>query len=169
MQNLWAPWRMEFIESPKSDRCFMCDALADTDDRRHLLLHRSAVGMVMMNRYPYTNGHLLIAPLRHEGEFTRLTDPERLELMRLADRCVRILTDLCRPEGFNLGFNLGRVAGAGLESHLHLHIVPRWNGDTNFMPVFADVRVVPQALDDLYDRLKPAFDRIQASRADSPD
>ncbi len=157
MKNLWAPWRMDFIRSPKSGGCFMCDACAGSDDRGTLLLHRGPVSLVIMNRYPYTNGHLLIAPRRHVAHLTDLNDEERLDLMRLTDRCVRALEAVSRPEGFNIGINLGRAAGAGLESHLHVHIVPRWNGDTNFMPVFGEVRVIPQALDDLYHQLKPLF------------
>ena len=153
MKNVWAPWRMEFIRSPKSGSCFMCDALAGSDDRGTLLLHRGPVSLVIMNRYPYTNGHLLIAPRRHVANLTDLNDEERLDLMRLTDRCVRALEKAAAPEGYNIGINLGRAAGAGLESHLHVHIVPRWNGDTNFMPVFSDVRVVAEALEETYRRL----------------
>ncbi|MBP7275356.1 MAG: HIT domain-containing protein [Kiritimatiellae bacterium] len=157
MKNLWAPWRMDFIRSPKTDGCFMCDAIAGSDDRDTLLLHRAPIGVVIMNRYPYTNGHLLVAPRRHVADLRSLTDDERLELMKLTDDSVRALGAVARPEGYNIGINLGRVAGAGLESHLHIHIVPRWNGDTNFMPVFGEVRVIPQALEELYDQLKPQF------------
>ena len=157
MKNLWAPWRMDFIRSPKTDSCFMCDAIAGSDDRGALLLHRTPLGVVIMNRYPYTNGHLLVAPRRHVADLQSLTDEERLEIMNLTERGVRALGAVARPEGYNIGINLGRVAGAGLESHLHLHIVPRWNGDTNFMPVFGDIRVIPQALEELYDQLQPQF------------
>ncbi len=157
MDALWAPWRMEYIRGSRTNGCFLCAALAADADRDNLLLHRGPTCAVVMNRYPYNNGHLMILPRRHVAELSDLTRDERLDLMDLADRCVRILRETMRPEGFNLGYNLGRVAGAGLESHLHLHVVPRWNGDVNFMPVIAGAKVIPQALRELYDQLRPRF------------
>jgi ATP adenylyltransferase len=158
MNNVWAPWRIEYILSPKDGRCFLCDMFAATDDRAHRLLHRGATCAVVMNRYPYTGGHLMVAPYRHVDGLDGLTTAEKTELMELADRAVRVLKDTMKPQGFNIGINLGTPAGAGLKDHIHLHIVPRWIGDTNFMPVLAGATVVPQALDELYDLLRPGFD-----------
>lgn len=151
---LWAPWRMDYILGPKDGECFLCAAARATDDRAAHVVLRGAVCFGLLNRYPYNNGHLLVAPYRHVSGLDELTDAERLELMTLSDALVRRLREKIHPDGFNLGLNLGKVAGAGLESHLHLHIVPRWNGDTNFMPVLADTKVIPQALDDLWATLR---------------
>lgn len=154
LDALWAPWRMEYILGPKDGDCFLCAAAAATDDRPHHVVRRGKACFGLLNRYPYNNGHLMVAPYRHVRGLDELNDTERLELMSLADELVRLLRDAIKPEGFNLGLNLGKVAGAGLESHLHLHIVPRWAGDTNFMPILADTKVVPQALDELWGRLR---------------
>ncbi|MBU4460994.1 MAG: HIT domain-containing protein [Verrucomicrobia bacterium] len=158
METLWAPWRIEYIKEAPKGGCFLCDILrAGGDDRVNLVLKRGAVCAVVMNRYPYNNGHLMVAPYRHVARLADLTPEERLETMDLLDRSVEVLTSTIRPDGFNIGINLGRVAGAGLETHLHTHIVPRWNGDTNFMPVIGDTKVIPQALDDLWVTLRAAF------------
>ncbi|MCX7817905.1 MAG: HIT domain-containing protein [Kiritimatiellae bacterium] len=156
MDTLWAPWRMEYIRAPReSAGCFLCDAFAEgADERERLVVLRSRHGGAVLNRYPYNNGHLLIAPMRHVAELRELDAEERLDLMNLLERAVALLRRAMRPDGFNAGLNLGRVAGAGLESHLHLHLVPRWNGDTNFMPVTAATKVIPQALDDLWVELR---------------
>lgn len=151
---LWAPWRMEYIKGPKPAGCFLCEAAAAPDERAHWVVARGEACVALLNRYPYNNGHLMIAPKRHVGDLDGLTDAERLELWSLSALLVRRLRERLGAEGFNLGLNLGRVAGAGLESHLHLHVVPRWNGDTNFMPVLADTKVIPQALDDVWARLR---------------
>jgi len=153
-QTLWAPWRMEYIVGPKSEACFLCEAAQSHDHRAHWVIARGRTCFGLLNRYPYNNGHLMVAPCRHVSELSALTDDERLELMTLATELVQRLSRGIHPDGFNLGLNLGKVAGAGLESHLHLHIVPRWNGDTNFMPIIADTKVIPQALDDLWERLR---------------
>ncbi len=153
MDALWAPWRMEYILGPKDNECFLCAAAHSTNDRARHVVRRGETCFGLLNRYPYNNGHLLVAPYRHVSGLDELTDAERLELMTLADALVRRLKETIHPDGFNLGLNLGKVAGAGLESHLHLHIVPRWNGDTNFMPILADTKVIPQALDDLWAQL----------------
>jgi ATP adenylyltransferase len=156
MERLWAPWRMEFIAGEKPDGCFLCEA-AEADgesDAELLVLERGKHAFVIMNRYPYNNGHLLVAPIRHGGEFCEMTSDESAEVMALAQRWQRIIREVMRAEGFNMGMNLGKCAGAGVADHLHLHIVPRWNGDTNFMPVVADAHVVPQALRELYDNLR---------------
>jgi ATP adenylyltransferase len=159
METLWAPWRIEYIKEAPKGGCFLCDILrAGGDDRANLVLKRGAACAVVMNRYPYNNGHLMVAPHRHVARLADLTPEERLETMNLLDLSVAALTSAIRPNGFNIGINLGRVAGAGLETHLHTHIVPRWNGDTNFMPVIGDTKVIPQALDDLWATLRPLFD-----------
>lgn len=150
---LWAPWRMDYIAGPRSDECFLCAAARPGREREHLVVRRRGPVFVLLNRFPYNNGHLLVAPVRHVAGLEDLAPEERLGLLDAADEALRALRACVRPEGFNLGFNLGRIAGAGLESHLHLHIVPRWGGDTNFMPVVGAVKVIPQALDELWARL----------------
>ncbi len=166
MERLWAPWRMEFIRAPKSGECFICEAVAagGSLDREKLVLHRGELACVILNKYPYNNGHLMIAPVRHECEFGKLTEGELSEIMRLAQAAERIIRKEMRPDAFNIGLNLGRAAGCGLEGHLHLHVVPRWTGDTNFMPVFADCHVIPQALEELWDVLRPHFEREAQGR-----
>jgi ATP adenylyltransferase len=154
---LWAPWRLEYICGEKPAGCFLCDALASDEDRRSLLLRRGETCAVIMNRYPYNNGHLLVFPNRHIRDLGEMTREERAESMDLVCDAVEALRATMRPEGFNVGVNLGRAAGAGLEGHVHTHIVPRWNGDTNFMPVLADTKVIPQALADLRDRIHPVL------------
>lgn len=154
---LWAPWRLSYVTTAKppsaGDACFVCDGLAANEDRANLIALRTPLSVVMLNRYPYNNGHLLVAPRAHKGRLDELTSEELLETMETLRRMVGILDELMRPEGYNIGLNLGRAAGAGLPGHLHWHIVPRWNGDTNFMPVIADAKVIVQSLDTLYDLL----------------
>jgi ATP adenylyltransferase len=153
MQQLWAPWRLTYVAGPKDTGCFLCRILRERNDRANLVLLRGETCAIVINRYPYNNGHLMICPNRHTAALDALTPAERLEMMDLAARSVAALRDTLRAEGCNIGINLGRVAGAGLEEHVHMHVVPRWNGDTNFMPVTADVKVVPQSLDALWDSL----------------
>jgi ATP adenylyltransferase len=173
-EQLWAPWRLAFLtgeaaaqDAEKQNRplnlapgadpeCFICRAAADTADRENLLVERGSLSLLILNRYPYNNGHLLVAPLRHKGRLDELTDAEQLELQRSIARYVGLLSQLMKAEGFNVGLNLGRVAGAGLPGHLHWHIVPRWSGDTNFMPAVSGVKVMPQALDALWEMLHEA-------------
>lgn len=159
-QNLWAPWRIEYLRrlDDESDRpegyCFICDYRdRPSDDRDNLVLWRTEHSLVVFNGYPYTNGHLLICPLAHIGKLEDLSDRQMLELMQLSRDAKRLLSEAISPHGFNLGVNLGRCAGAGLPGHLHVHLVPRWNGDTNFMSVLTDVRVISQSLHALYDEL----------------
>lgn len=158
MSNLWAPWRIEYILAPKDGGCFLCDMFASREDAAHHILLRGPTCAVVMNRYPYTGGHLMVCPYRHIAEIAELTREERLEMMDTTERCIRALNRVMNPHGYNIGFNLGAAAGAGLRDHLHQHIVPRWIGDTNLMPVLGGVTVVPEALDALYAKLKPAFD-----------
>ncbi|HEX3152222.1 MAG TPA: HIT domain-containing protein [Gemmataceae bacterium] len=161
MDHLWAPWRLSYVAregpSKSGDDCFICRGLAEADDRRNLIAQRTPLGVVVLNRFPYNNGHLLVAPQAHKGRLDELTPDESADLQRTLTRLVATLERLMKPEGFNIGLNLGKVAGAGLPGHLHWHVVPRWNGDTNYMTVVADTRVISQSLDALYDLLAPAL------------
>ena len=146
MERLWAPWRLEYVESAdRAPGCIFCRA-AEGDDEENLVVHRGERAFVLLNRFPYSSGHLLVAPYRHGVNFQELDDGEALELHRLGAQGLAALTAVYGPDGFNLGWNLGRVAGAGIVDHGHLHVVPRWSGDTNFMPVLADVKVLPEHL-----------------------
>jgi ATP adenylyltransferase len=157
MDQLWAPWRLAYVAAdkppPGAEPCFICRGLADDDDRANLIVLRTPRSAVVLNRFPYNNGHLLVAPRAHKGRLEELTADELLETMDTLRRMVGVLDALMRPDGYNIGLNLGRSAGAGLPGHLHWHVVPRWDGDTNFMPVLADVKVIVQSLDALYDLL----------------
>jgi ATP adenylyltransferase len=157
MEQLWAPWRLAYVAAAKApspeDPCFICRGLSEQDDRCNLIVWRASQTVVVLNRYPYNNGHLLIAPNAHKGELHELNAEEMLEGMQVMQRMVLVLKNLFRPDGFNIGLNLGRVAGAGLPGHVHWHVVPRWHGDTNFMPVISDTKVIVQSLDALYDLL----------------
>jgi ATP adenylyltransferase len=147
VKQLWAPWRLEYIQSAdEQEGCVFCRALAGADEEG-LVVHRGKRAFVVLNKYPYASGHLMVAPNRHEGEFGDLEDEEALEVHRLATAGLAALAETMRPQGFNVGWNLGRIAGAGVVDHVHLHVVPRWAGDTNFMPVLADVKVLPEALE----------------------
>jgi len=156
--NLWAPWRMEYIHSlsgdAESDGCFFCRYIEHPEqDQAHHVIWRSAHGVVLMNRYPYTNGHLMVATRRHVGDPATLEEAELVGLTRLTYQAVALLRRVLAPQGFNVGANLGQCAGAGVPGHLHHHIVPRWNGDTNFLSTLAGTRVIPQSLDALYEQL----------------
>jgi ATP adenylyltransferase len=161
MDQLWAPWRLAYISKsnpPKEgNECFICRGLSETRDRENLIVLRTELAAVVLNRYPYNNGHLLIAPRAHKGRLDELTLAEVVDLQATMTRMVKIIERTMHPEGFNVGLNLGKVAGAGLPGHLHWHVVPRWNGDTNFMPVLADVRVISQSLESLYELLTAAL------------
>lgn len=160
MQRLWAPWRLEYIVGEKTEGCIFCVFPKQDDDRKNRILDRGNHAYVIMNTFPYSNGHLLIVPYRHTGDFCELTEAESLEMMQLTQKSMRALKQACNPDGLNLGVNQGAAAGAGIADHIHLHIVPRWNGDTNFMPVLADTKVMPEALETSYDKLKPLFDAL---------
>ena len=149
---LWAPWRLEYVQhADELERCIFCEP------EEELLVHRGERALAVLNKFPYSSGHVLVAPLRHVGEFGEIDDAEALEVQRLAARTIDALRAEYAPHGFNLGWNLGRAAGAGIEDHLHLHVVPRWNGDTSFMPVLGDVKVLPEALRRTAERLRPHF------------
>ena len=158
MKELWSPWRMEYILREKPKGCIFCTACAEQRDQENLILHRGKHNFVMMNRYPYNNGHLMVVPYRHVSMLTDLTIEEQVNMMSLVNSSVEVLQEVMRPDGFNIGMNLGAPAGAGIKDHIHMHIVPRWVGDTNFMPVFADTRVIVEALEQSYSKLKPVFD-----------
>ncbi len=155
MKTMWAPWRMEYILESKKDGCIFCKALSEDDA---LTLYKGRVTMVMMNKFPYINGHLLVAPRRHISALHELGTDDMGSLLKTVEQSVRILKEAMKPDGFNVGLNLGKVAGAGVEEHLHFHVVPRWFGDTNALTVFAEVRVIPEHFKETFDRLKPYFD-----------
>ncbi|MGH7772566.1 MAG: HIT family protein [Candidatus Binatia bacterium] len=158
MKPLWAPWRMTYIEDDtKKEGCIFCDKFKGADARSTLVLAQTAHSVVMLNKYPYNNGHLLLAPKRHAGRLSSLLLEEYADLSQALRGSVDILLKVLKPGGINVGMNLGRCAGAGVEDHLHWHVVPRWEGDTNFMPVVGEVRVMPQHLLESYDRLSPFF------------
>jgi ATP adenylyltransferase len=169
-QQLWAPWRLDYIlaGTPKNDTpdeklawlngasrdCFLCRCVADPDDRHTLTAWRGAQSLVVLNRDPYTNGHLLVAPRAHKARLDELSADEHLEIANTLARLTSVLERLMNCDGFNIGLNLGKVAGAGLPGHLHWHVVPRWHGDTNFMPILADTTVIPQSLEALFELLQ---------------
>lgn len=157
MERLWAPWRLEYIQGPDQDGCVFCLDADPVDDRARLVVARGAHSSVMMNRYPYSNGHLMIAPYRHLDNLAALDDDEVLDIHRLMVVSQRVLSDICVAQGFNVGWNLGQVAGAGIIDHIHMHIVPRWAGDCNFMATLADTRVIPQHIERTYALLAEAF------------
>jgi len=154
---LWAPWRMAYIGGAQQGGCLLCALPGELDDRKTLILHRRPLTYVVLNRYPYNNGHLMLVPFRHCADLSELSPAESLELMLTAQRCIQALQGALHAEGFNVGFNLGRAAGAGILDHIHLHVVPRWVGDTNFMAVLADTKVMPDYLEATYDKLVPLF------------
>ncbi len=157
MKLLWAPWRYDYLQKMNADKCFLCKISSSTDDEENLLLYRGRTQFVVMNKYPYNNGHLMLAPFRHIADFSLMTDEEGIELLRTINLCLGALTQALNPQGFNLGWNLGISAGAGLENHMHLHILPRWTGDTNFLPALSETKVISQHLKSTYLLLKPYF------------
>lgn len=166
MKNLWAPWRMEYILGPKChEGCVLCAPKHPAEDEKHLIVYRARHVFVRLNRYPYAAGHLMVLPYRHVGDITDLNAEESAELMAVAQLSCRVLREASHPQGINVGLNLGSAAGAGMEEHLHMHIVPRWSGDSNFIAVLGDVRVVPEALVETYRRLSPMFAALAACPA----
>jgi ATP adenylyltransferase len=157
MKTMWAPWRIEYILGEKKGRCIFCAALRDQDE---LTLFKGEIAIVTMNKFPYINGHLLVAPVRHVSTLHQLSKTEMGELLATVEQSVGILKTAMKPDGFNVGLNLGKVAGAGVAEHLHFHIVPRWFGDTNALTVFGEVRVIPEHLKATYNKLKLYFDKI---------
>jgi ATP adenylyltransferase len=160
MERLWAPWRLEYVQSADTqDGCFFCAAAASDDDEGQLVVHRGERAFVLLNKFPYASGHLLVAPYRHGLNFGDLDDADALEVHRLGAQGLEALAAAYGPEGYNLGWNIGRIAGAGVPDHGHLHVVPRWAGDTNFMPVLGDVKVIPEHLSATRAKLAGAWPR----------
>ena len=156
---LWAPWRINFIRSEKEPGCFLCSAEKEPEekDEKNLIIMRKTHNFIILNRYPYKSGHIMIAPYRHCGDIAELTEDERHEMIDMTVLAKQAISSVMAPDGFNVGFNLGTAAGAGVKDHIHMHIVPRWNGDTNFMPVLAGVHVVPEALKETWHLLRKAI------------
>jgi ATP adenylyltransferase len=158
MKHLWSPWRLEYLTDPKAKGCFFCHGVEGNDDRENLILLRGKKAFMILNRYPYNNGHFMVVPYAHVPSLEDLDAPTLTEMMLLLNRGLAALRRTMAPDGFNVGANLGQVAGAGLKEHVHIHAVPRWSGDTNFMPVVGDMRVIPQTWLQTYDDLKAALD-----------
>jgi len=157
-ERIWAPWRLRYVKSAdKSNECVFCTKPAAGDDRANLIVHRGERCFVILNLFPYTNGHLMVAPFEHVGRLQDVDAATMAEMMDLAQQAMRRVEAVYSPEGFNVGLNQGRVAGAGVAGHIHLHVVPRWAGDNNYMPILADTRVMPQSLEDSYDALEGGF------------
>jgi len=162
-QRLWAPWRMQYVQGERKDEgCIFCLAVGPGDDQARLVLHRGERCLLMLNAFPYNSGHLMVSPHRHVASIERLDDDELLELMTLTQRALHAVRATYAPDGFNLGVNEGEVAGAGFAGHVHLHVVPRWAADSNFMAVTAYTRVLPQSLEDSYAQLRERFARLQS-------
>jgi ATP adenylyltransferase len=159
MKKLWAPWRIKYIELSDHNKkdCIFCIQPATNNDKKNLIVYRGKHCFIVMNLFPYNNGHLLIAPYRHTSDLSDLSENERLELMDLLAVSKEVLIRSISPHGFNIGMNLGEIAGAGVKDHLHFHIVPRWKGDTNFMPLFSDTKVISEGLDQTWEKLKKGF------------
>jgi ATP adenylyltransferase len=158
MKILWAPWRIEYVAaSNEQGGCIFCPGDDRSHDEERLILYIGDRSIVLMNRFPYINGHLLVAPVRHASALDALTDEEKLDLITMVEKSVGIVTKVMNPGGFNVGLNLGRIAGAGVEDHIHFHVVPRWSGDTNYMTVVGEVRVIPEHIKATYKKLLPLF------------
>jgi ATP adenylyltransferase len=162
VESLWAPWRMEYILGKRELYCIFCPEGDGHTDEERLILHRGRLIMVMMNKYPYNNGHLLIAPWQHVASLDKLSHEAMTQIMEWLKISTQVLKRTMQPDGFNVGLNLGSAAGAGIETHLHFHVVPRWQGDTNFLTVFADIRSVPEHLKQTYAKLLPYFKKESA-------
>jgi len=159
MERIWAPWRVEYIRSKEAEGCIFCIKPLENKDRENRILYRGKLNYVMMNAFPYNPGHLLIIPYRHLGKLEEMGSEERNEHYSIVNRAVAVLREATKTDNFNIGMNLGRVAGAGIADHIHTHIVPRWNGDNNFMPVIGETRVISESMDDIYIRLLEFFEK----------
>lgn len=159
MEYLWSPWRMKYIQSNKEqDGCVFCLAQELQDSPENLIVHRGKRAFVILNRFPYTSGHLMAVPYDHQATIIDLEDDTRAEMMELSNQCILVLKKVYRPQGFNVGINIGGAAGAGIREHVHMHIVPRWNGDTNFMSALGDTRVLPETLEETYWRIRKMWE-----------
>ena len=154
MEHLWAPWRIEYIQMPTESGCILCQKPRENKDEANFVLYRGQHSFIIMNAFPYNPGHLMVAPYRHVANLQDLRDEEAMELFTIVKKGLGLLKEVIKPTGFNVGLNLGKVAGAGIAEHLHTHIVPRWQGDTNFMPVLSDTKVISEAVGDMYRKLK---------------
>ena len=157
MEQLWAPWRIKYIEIAKQEGCILCDKPREDNDELNYILYRGQKNFIIMNSYPYNAGHLMVAPYRHVAALDELTDDELREHFEMVSRSLKVLKQVFNPDGFNIGINMGKVAGAGIDKHIHSHIVPRWLGDSNFMPVTADTKVINEALAETYQKLNGRF------------
>jgi len=158
MEQLWAPWRIQYVTRPKESGCILCQKSKENKDETNFILHRSQNNFIILNAFPYNPGHLMIAPYRHIANLQDLTDDEVTDHFNLVKKGLALLKEILNPDGFNIGLNIGKVAGAGIEEHLHTHIVPRWQGDTNFMPVLSNTRVISEGLAATYEKLKAAIE-----------
>ncbi len=157
MKRLWSPWRMTYIENSKEDGCIFCNLQTQKDGPENLIIHRGKLAYVILNRYPYTSGHVMIVPFIHKPNLDELDAPTRAEMMELTSLATRVLRNIYKTQAFNIGVNIGEAAGAGVKEHVHIHVVPRWVGDTNFMSSLAETRVLPEALEDTWKRLRDGF------------
>jgi ATP adenylyltransferase len=161
MEKLWAPWRMEYILGKKPENCIFCDKPRENRDEENLILYRGSHHFIILNAFPYNNGHMMVVPYRHTAGLAGWSEEEQWEFLRLSELAVELLRRTMRPDGFNLGMNMGQVAGAGIADHIHMHIVPRWSGDTNFMPVLSETRVISEHLQATFQKLKAALQEIE--------
>jgi ATP adenylyltransferase len=162
MKTLWAPWRISYLDTPQKDSCIFCDKPKEPIDKENYILYRGSLSFVMMNLYPYNSGHLMVSPYKHISSITKLEDEDLFDLMKVTQLSTQILENVFTPGGFNIGMNIGKSGGAGFADHIHIHIVPRWNGDTNFMPVLSETKVMPEHLNSTYAKLLPLFKDIKA-------
>ena len=160
MKQLWAPWRMEYLKSDKSEDCIFCSLPREGDDTKNYILYRGQSAFIIMNIFPYNSAHLMVSPFRHFGCLPEQDTSEIMELNQLTHKCIEILRAVINPDGFNIGYNIGKAAGAGYDEHVHCHIVPRWTGDTNFMPVLGETKVHPEHLKTTYKKLLPHFENL---------
>ncbi len=164
MKTIYAPWRIDYILGPKPDACVFCLPKDTSEDEKRCVLHRAEHCFVIMNIFPYSNGHLMVTPYRHVSHITELTSAENHEIMDYVQHCAFILQQVFKPQGINIGMNIGEAAGAGIKEHLHFHLVPRWNGDHSFMAIISETRVLPEHLRSTYARLQPYFTNLQHQR-----
>ncbi len=160
MKRLYCPWRIKYITSPKSDKCIFCEHITENNDEKNLILLRGNYCFIMLNLYPYNNGHLMIIPYSHKANLIDLSHEECIEMMFLAQICIEALQKVMKPHGFNLGMNIGTSAGAGIADHIHLHIVPRWEGDSNFMLVFGETKIISEDLSSTYRKIHPVIKNL---------
>jgi ATP adenylyltransferase len=153
MKRIYAPWRYKYVSDPNSESCIFCKAAKDENNRKNGVLFRGDFSFVLMNKYPYNNGHVMVAPYKHTGDFNALSKDEMIEMSNLLGVWQKVIKEVMHTDGFNIGMNLGRIAGAGFEDHLHYHLVPRWSGDTNFMPIIGETKVIPMDIDEAYNLL----------------